>query len=557
MKERYEFQRKAVEYIGENLKERKILCVMPTGAGKSNVAIQTVMRLRKKALELGRSMPKVLITVPLSPLVRQFQNSIVKFGDVDLCIKTGILAGSKSSKASQLADCDLIIGMLQTIEARKKLPWYPALVIWDEAHLGCFRQAYTIINQLVPKTKHLALTATPWRMDGQTFDDDWLWHQPVNTQELIDENYLVPYTVCALSRFSIKSKSQGDYTVKEAEQITTVASPEKVWKEWQKYRHLHTVGFVPSHITGNQYADYFRSQGQECYVITDETPEKERVQQFKAFRERKIVLFSVTVLATGFDEPVATCALMLRPTKSISLWIQMLGRILRIVQGEDTQWIEGSKEMAYILDFCGNSTTPGMYLPGEITDWKEVDVPKGRECEICGFVNQKGAKVCAECGHEFVVSVRRSPEEFLELDEEEMLSFLSGRISKLEDNRKLIEIKGAKRSEPREYYRYWLLKAFLGNYSPGMAYYKVIENCEGQKPSSDWATHACCGENPSFEDFLVYAFYLKSIQNLKSKTDAWFWKQLTNEFGVTIVKNWHEDLMKVFAKIYQKQLIKI
>jgi superfamily II DNA or RNA helicase len=542
----YNFQLAAVEEAKNKLGTKKVLCIVGTGAGKSAIAIKLIMDLRNKAKAQKKLMPKILIIVPLSPLIRQFQDSVSKFGDIDLVLKTGILAGSRSTKASKLQDCELIIAMAQTIESRKNLPWYPMVCIWDEAHLSCFRDAYPIVKALAPKSKDLALTATPWRMDGQKFDElDWHWYQPITCQELIDEGYLVPYTTCALSQFSLKSKGN-DYTIAEAEKISTVASPKKVFEDWQPYRHLHTVAFVPSKMTAHLYASYFVEQGQPCTVITDETSEIERQEAFKNFRKNKTVLFSVTVLATGFDEPVATVALMLRPVKSISFWIQMFGRVLRTVKGDDNQYIDsGEKGMAYILDFCGNTVNPEMPLPHEITDWRKVDKPKGKKCKKCDYVNEKGSEICTQCGASLLSKIiRKEPEEVLKLNPEEMMAFLQEKMNAYNDTRKMIKLQIAPTTDPPSYYKYWLQKAFITDISPGLAFVKTRDNCN-ILPSDKWGLHGIFGDIPTFEDFLLYGFYLKKHQEKKNRKDGWLWSNLLREFGTRYTAKWQQSLVEI------------
>jgi superfamily II DNA or RNA helicase len=547
----YGFQDSAVEQSKLTLKTSGLLCIVPCGGGKTAIAIKLIMDLRKKARQQQKPMPKILIIVPLSPLIRQFQDSVTKFGDIELCLKTGILAGSRSTKASKLADCELIIAMAQTIESRKALPWYPMVCIWDEAHLSCFRDAYPIVKAIASKSRDLALTATPWRSDGQVFDhSDWYWYQPVTTQQLIDQGYLVPYTTCALSKFQIKSKG-ADYTIAEAEQIASAASPKKVYEDWQPYKHLHTIGFVPSKMIAELYAAYFREQGQETIVINDETPESDRVLAFKRFREERIVLFSVTVLATGFDEPVATVALMLRPTKSISFWIQMFGRVLRTVKEDQSQYIEsGCKDMAYILDFCGNTTNPEMPLPHEITDWKKVATPKGKKCQKCEFVNQKLAIVCAKCGENLSAPAKepKTPSEVLKFDDSTMMQLLNEKMNAYIDNRKMMQVRMSDKSDPENFYRYWLQKSFLAGNSPGIAYFKCKELCQ-VTPMNSWGEHAVFGDDPNFEDFLLYGFYLKKQETKKERKTGWLWQQLLREFGTEYTAQWEQPLINIFEKI--------
>ena len=119
----------------------------------------------------------------------------------------------------------------------------------------------------------------------------------------------------------------------------------------------------------------------------------------RRFREGLIqVLTSCDIISEGFDCPSIECAIMLRPTASLSLWIQMSGRALRPMEG---------KTHAVILDHAGNTMRHG--LPDEPREWSLAGRDKSsaapevhiRVCPSCFGANVGGAIVCAYCGAKF------------------------------------------------------------------------------------------------------------------------------------------------------------
>ena len=119
------------------------------------------------------------------------------------------------------------------------------------------------------------------------------------------------------------------------------------------------------------------------------------VADFAAHRTR--VLVTVDVVSEGFDVPAASCAILLRPTQSLGLYLQQVGRVLRPAPGKDA---------ALILDHVGNVTRHG--FPDDPRDWslddrmrrsKGTAAPSVRTCEQC-FAAFKPAPICPVCGHQ-------------------------------------------------------------------------------------------------------------------------------------------------------------
>jgi superfamily II DNA or RNA helicase len=144
--------------------------------------------------------------------------------------------------------------------------------------------------------------------------------------------------------------------------------------------------------------DAFKTAGIAAELLLGNTPGREQVvADFAAHRIR--VLVTVDVVSEGFDVPAASCAILLRPTQSLGLYLQQVGRVLRPAPG---------KEHAVILDHVGNVTRHG--FPDDSRDWslddrmrrsKGTPAPSVRTCPEC-FAAFKPQPQCPVCGAQCV-----------------------------------------------------------------------------------------------------------------------------------------------------------
>ena len=561
MKTLRDYQVDAIEAARNIIREGKSpLLVAPTGAGKTGIGLS----IAGSAISKGC---RVLIVIPLNPILRSFYHESVEWIENLSYQSVGILAGSDTSKPEVLKRAKIIVAMAQTIESRRGenfsgLPWAPDIIIYDEAHRSLFREAYTILNNLFTGVQEIAVTATPVRLDGADFPPKFKMHQVTTTARLIERGYLTPYKAFKLGDFIAKAKKkksispsdepsdtdnqsivkdeeqsekEKDFTVSQMNQIVDFASPAKVYEEWLNYQDKHTIAFVPSKKVGEVYVKYFQGQGKECILITEKMSTKQREEAYRRFREEKIILFSIIVLAEGFDEPCATVCLLLRPTQSLALLIQMIGRVLRL---------HPSKDMAYILDFTGCILNEGMYLPADIHDWENLPKDSGKECPVCNYVNSVSANQCAECGHQFVKIERAarepSEEETLNMDVESIFDMINNR----RDDRRLIEVRGRGTSK-EDCYKYFKQRAFLNNNSPGKAFVDFQKEFN-HKPDFAWDKHAVFPD-PIYNDVLDYYCYLKSHQALKNKPFSWVANLMRNEFGEFLTPKRWQACINTFA----------
>ena len=271
---------------------------------------------------------------------------------------------------------------VQTIQS-----WVPDgedLVIVDEAHHSCAR---TWKEKILSCKKVLGFTATPQRLDGGGLDVvfDSMVEGP-SSAALTRAGYLSEYKLfCPPGQPDLKglTRKGGDYSRAKLSERTSeskvVAAAVKNWKLLAGGRQ--TIGFCVSVAHMQAVAESFESAGVRVGTIEGRMAASDRKAVVEAFRTGAIqMLLSVDLISEGFDVPGCSCVLLLRPTQSLGLHLQQIGRALR-----------PSGDVALILDCAGNSERHG--LPDDEREWSLA----GRKKERAGLVSNVAVRVCPTC----------------------------------------------------------------------------------------------------------------------------------------------------------------
>ena len=296
-------------------------------------------------------------------------------------------------------------------------------VFIDEAHRmsvkdeGRYRK---LIGKLRERYEHLVVigfTATPFRLGqgkiygpGKPFAD--LAYRR-GMLDLIKQGYLAPLTslVPATGTIDIEGVRTlgGDFNERELEQrATSTGVVRAALGEWlagayQQGRKA-SVFFCVSVRHAGMVAEELARAGIGTAVVTGETPAAERDNLLASFADGKIpTICNVGVLTEGWDCPRTDCIVLLRPTKSASLYVQMVGRGLRLSP-------ETGKRDCLVLDFSGNidrlgpvdqadepEPTQRKAPPSEGIRCGDWDVEIFQWIDGCGHQNEPNAKVCAVC----------------------------------------------------------------------------------------------------------------------------------------------------------------
>ena len=363
---------------------KRIVLQLATGGGKTTIASEMI----RKANEKGK---KCLFLADRIELVEQTSKRLDYEG-----IDHGIIMGNheryKPHSINQVCSP-------QTL-ARRATP-AADLVIIDECHV-----AYGIhkkIMQAMPNTVFIGLSATPFTKGlGKLYSNLVVG---ATTTKLTDEGYLVPVKVFAPSKPDLTKLRTvaGDYDEKEL--FARVNKPKLVADivdTWIKRgENRPTIGFAVNVLHSQALCEQFKDRGIRAAHIDSYMPTKLREQLVNDFKDGYIkVLFNVGILDKGFDYPEASCLIMARPTKSLMLYIQQAGRVLRP---------HPTKEDAIILDHAGNTQAHGFVtddLPQELDDGTKRKVEpsqkkqeeKGTLCTSCAYVKKKYEYKCPCCG---------------------------------------------------------------------------------------------------------------------------------------------------------------
>jgi DNA repair protein RadD len=294
------------------------------------------------------------------------------------------------------------VASIQTIVRRiRELP-PPALLVFDEAHhIGA--ATWETIFHAFPEAKILGLTATPWRLDGQGLGN-WFSHMVSGptVAELISTGSLSPYRLFAPATpdLSDVATSAGDY--QRGALAKAMDKPQIVGDAIGHYRRLcpgkRAVAFAAGVENSKHIAAQFQAAGIPAEHVDGAMDNRARDAAVERFRRGEtLVLSNSDLFGEGFDVPGIEAAILLRPTKSLSLYLQQVGRALRPAEG---------KAEAVILDHAGNSLRHG--LPDDEREWSLADREKRRrsepsdvpvrQCTECFFVFRPAPK-CPSCGH--------------------------------------------------------------------------------------------------------------------------------------------------------------
>ena len=321
------------------------------------------------------------------------------------------------SQAGRLNSCDVL--MVETLNNAIKrgldLGQYDLLVI-DEAHIGNFRKVLKSFDGFV-----IGATATP--VSNPPLKDSYnAIVCPVGIEQLIADKWLAtPHTYAMHPVDTSKLETaRGEYT--EASLDDAFNKPkvyEGVVSEFvKKWADKKAIVFCVNISATINTAIEFRKQlgpGRVWGVHSKQSPqERERIiADFSASKNG--ILVNCGIATTGFDCPDIEVVVINRATKSVALWLQMVGRASRRT---------ATKSDFTILDFGENVTRLGFWQ--EPRDWanlfehpkkKGEGVAPVKDCPACGFVAYASARICANCGAEFAPNPKTEAEVLAELKE--------------------------------------------------------------------------------------------------------------------------------------------
>lgn len=359
---------KAVAFFMDKKKKHNAIMVLPTGSGKSLVLASIASRLNAP----------VLIFQPSKEILEQNFAKLQTLCPFDCSIYSASFGRKEISK--------ITFATIGSVKSSPELFQQFQYVLCDECHLINSKEGMykSFLNQL--KCKILGVTATPFRLSSNSFGSmlkfitrtrpaifkEVIYHVQIST--LLDMGFLAKLNYYSMNPLgwneqNLRVNSTGaDYTdksvVREYERIDFYSYLVNII---QRLLHPKQGGKRKGILVFTRFlkeAERLTWSIPGCAIVSGDTPKATREMILKQFKAGEIpVVANVGVLTTGFDYPELDTIVLARPTMSLALYYQMVGRAIRP---------HLSKECGWIIDLAGN-----VKRFGEVKDLKLVD-PSGR-----------------------------------------------------------------------------------------------------------------------------------------------------------------------------------
>ncbi len=395
------YQNKAVQACRALIsagKSRLILCA-PTGAGKTVIFSYLV----HSALSRGK---RVMIVTDRTELLTQAGGALSAYGINPERIEAG--ADPHLLKPCYTAMVETLnrrLGKFEYLNLLESLD----LIIFDEAHKQAFNKLFPYIPA---KCVVIGATATPHREGSQEpLDAFYDYIIPVaDIPELIQLGYLAkPLSYGVKVDLSAVGTRAGDYDLNEMGQGY---SKQRVFRGViENYNRLTPgkkgIAFSSNIASSKELTFEMQSVGIPCRHLDSEMSKSERVEVLSWFkRTPSAVISNVGILTTGFDEPTIEVVILYRATKSLPLFLQMVGRGSRVCPG---------KTQFSILDFGNNIQAHGFWEDARVWSLakkkKRDGVAPIKECKECHALVPASARECIYCGADFPRSEKEQEED--------------------------------------------------------------------------------------------------------------------------------------------------
>ena len=372
------------------------LLVMPTGSGKTHVFVYIAINAAIKGY-------RTMIIVHRSYLWQQ-----VSFKLSELGVRHGIIAPGQTQTDDliQIASIDTLIRRLHNVRR-------PNAIIFDEAHHVKGGNKWGKVAKYYV-SKIIGFTATACRTDGSGLgiNAGGFFDKLIYGPSYLDltPRYLSPFRLFApnigvdLKNIPIRA---GDY---KKEELIHRFDKKKIYGDVPAHYmkicpDIPAIAFCVSVKHTEYVADEFNRNRISAAAVSGTTSEIKRKNLFRGLANgRYKVLCSCDLVSEGFDVPVCGAAILLRPTQSLTLYLQQCGRTTRIFDG---------KEYAYIIDHVGNSDWRKHGAPDLDREWSLDGIKKKKKCEeeeakiltrtcpMC-FIVHSPSPTCPNCGFKYI-----------------------------------------------------------------------------------------------------------------------------------------------------------
>lgn len=341
-------------------KDSNCCAVLATGGGKS-----VVMRGFVEALLADDKSKTICVTVHVNELLAQLQETLKG-------LPIEFISIQKLTKMDKVFDVVIIDEAVHTMSATYRK-------VLAENAKTYFGFTALPLRGLIPDMSPQVANKDTWKFSLTGLKSDKCFENfavSLSTKECIDRGYLTPFEIISGRDFHIEqvNKRVHDFNEQEVNDALTV-------KECHDYI-VETIGsdktIVFSHSInyGSKLAKMLQDSGITAQFVSSKSKKRERAQYVKDFKEHRTqVLIGVNIFIEGFDVPACDSMYMFRPTRSVSVWFQSIGRVLRLAEG---------KTIAKVHDYVGNHKRLGV-IPTDIdlNDTLLVGTLAKQTCEVC------------------------------------------------------------------------------------------------------------------------------------------------------------------------------
>lgn len=342
-----DYQEEALAEVNRNLAlghDRQLL-VIPTGGGKTVIFATGISRRRMNN-------PRDLPTLVLAHRDELISQAVGKLCDIDpeLEFSVGVVKGAKNQ-----VDRPVVVASIQTLARERRLHQMPRewqTIVIDEAHHAA-SDSYMKVLEYLQAELYLGVTATPDRTDKRRLDKVFpTVAMEVSIDQLIQRGYLVPprgkRIGIEVDLGSVKQRGGDFQDGALGDALEAANAPAEILSAYLEHgENRKGLIFCPTVSMAHHTAEILRSAGVRAEALDGSTHASERraiLERLRTGQTRLVV--NCGVLTEGFDEPSVSLVVVARPTKSRSLYCQIIGRGLRL---------HPDKEDCLVLDLAGAS----------------------------------------------------------------------------------------------------------------------------------------------------------------------------------------------------------
>ena len=381
--------------------KRRPLVVAPCGSGKT-VIFAHIARLAQAKNK------RTVIVVHRRELIRQAYDKLKAIG-----VTPGLILANEQTDYDNMVQ----VASIQSLARRLHLISQPHLIIMDEAHHATAGN-WKRVSEAYPKANIIGFTATPYRMDGRGLGDifDSMVLGPSVTYlqghgHLCNARYYAPPQV-DMSGVQVIA---GDYVRSQAVERVRAITGDVIEHYHRLADNTQAIAYCAGVDHSKSVAEAFGLDGVSAAHMDGTMLQKQRDDIMSKFRNGEIkILCNSDLFGEGLDVPNVHTAILLRPTKSLSLHIQQIGRPLRPAPG---------KSHAIIIDHVGNCIEHGMAeddrvwgLEGRQKKQRDA-MPAASRCDSCFAMWPGTSRICPQCGCERKQTAREIKQVEGELEE--------------------------------------------------------------------------------------------------------------------------------------------